>query len=260
MLTNKDIHRFFWQVLVVLTLMLLSAVLFSQMIVRDYKNQILTHDYKIVGYMLEHGARPSDVSSAFAAEESEQLISAGKSFLQIQGYKENMNSRLPPNANELLIRYRLIFVLFAGLLGFLLLIAFFQYFKRQQNTIEKADTVIKAFMAGDTNIRIDSDEEGSLFKLFASINAMATSLNSHIETEKSTKDFLKNMISDISHQLKTPLAALKMYNEIMQEESGNEETVKIFTVKTEISLERMEILIQNLLKITPGSGTRASKT
>lgn len=250
MLTNEDIHRFFWQVFVVLTLMLLSAVLFSQMIVRDYKNQILTHDYKIVGYMLEHGARPSDVSSAFAAEESERLISAGKSFLQIQGYKENMTSRLLPGANELLIRYRLIFVLFAGLLGFLLLIAFFQYFKRQQNTIEKADTVIKAFMAGDTNIRIDSDEEGSLFKLFASINAMATSLNSYIETEKSTKDFLKNMISDISHQLKTPLAALKMYNEIIQEESGNEEIIKNSTVRTESSLERMEILIQNLLKIT----------
>lgn len=41
-----------------------------------------------------------------------------------------------------------------------------------------------------------------------------------------------------------------MYNEIIQDESGNEETVKKFTSKTENSLERMEILIQNLLKIT----------
>lgn len=58
--------------------------------------------------MLEHGASPSDVSSALATEESDQLISNGKSFLQIQGYKENMTSRLLPGANELLIRYRLI--------------------------------------------------------------------------------------------------------------------------------------------------------
>lgn len=143
--------------------MLLSAVLFSQMIVQDFKNQILTHDYKIVGYMLEHGASPSDVSSALAAEESDQLISTGKSFLQIQGYKENMTSRLLPGANELFIRYRLIF--------------------------------------------------------------------------------------NISHQLKTPLAALKMCNEIMQDECENEETVKKFTVKTENTIERIEILIQNLLKI-----------
>jgi hypothetical protein len=145
--------------------MLLSAVLFSQMIVQDVKNQILTHDYKIVGYMLEHGASPSDVSSALAAEESDQLISTGKSFLQIQGYKENMTSRLLPGANELLIRYWLIFVLFAGLLGSLLLIAFLLYFNRQQNTIEKANTAINAFMSGDATARIDSDEEGSLYKL-----------------------------------------------------------------------------------------------
>lgn len=54
---------------------------------------------------------------------------------------------------------------------------------------------------------------------------MATSLNAHIEAEKHTKEFLKDTISDISHQLKTPLAALKMYNEIVQEESDNEDVV-----------------------------------
>ena len=44
---------------------------------------------------------------------------------------------------------------------------------------------------------------------------MAAALKSKQEAEHKTKEFLKNMISDISHQLKTPLAALKMYNEIV---------------------------------------------
>ncbi|MHB8126829.1 MAG: sensor histidine kinase [Desulfitobacteriaceae bacterium] len=134
--------------------------------------------------------------------------------------------------------------------GTLILTAFFLYFKRQQSVIERANLSINAFMGGDTTTRIDSEEEGGLSKLMASINGMATSLNAHIEREKHTKEFLRETISDISHQLKTPLAALKMYNEIMQEESANEETLKKFTAKTDDALERMEILIQNLLKIT----------
>ena len=57
------------------------------------------------------------------------------------------------------------------------------------------------------------------------------------------------MISNISHQLKTPLAALSMYTEIMQGEPGKEEAVRIFTEKSMRSLERMEHLIQSLLKM-----------
>ena len=51
------------------------------------------------------------------------------------------------------------------------------------------------------------------------------------ESEHKTKEFLKNTISDISHQLKTPLAALEMYQEIMEAEPDNAETVKEFSKK-----------------------------
>ncbi len=248
--TNKDIRNFFWVIVAVLIMLLLSSLIFSQVIVHDFKVQMLTHNYEVAGYLLEHGANPSDVSAAFAAEKSEQEISTGKSLLQTLGYKTDINNRLLPDANMLLSRYRLICVLFVVICGTLILTAFSLYFKRQQNAIEKANTSISTFMSGASTARIDSDEEGSLSKLFASINAMATSLNAHIEAEKHTKEFLKDTISDISHQLKTPLAALKMYNEIVQEESDNEDVVKKFTVKTGNALMRMETLIQNLLKIT----------
>lgn len=237
--------------MVILILLLISGLIFSQIIIHDFKSQLISHDYEIAGYLLEGGVNPSDITSAITDKKSEQQISSGKVLLQSIGYKATINNSLLPKANLLLSRYRLIFSLLAILTGTLLLVIFFLYFKRQQRDIEKANSSINDFMGGNTSARLNSEEEGGLFKLFASVNVMATSLNAHIEKEKNTKEFLKDTISDISHQLKTPLTALKMYNEIiMQEENINEDTVKRFSVKIESALERMETLIQNLLKIT----------
>ena len=65
------------------------------------------------------------------------------------------------------------------------------------------------------------------------------------------KKFLKDTISDISHQLKTPLAALTMYQEIIESEpekcrkrSNSLRRRWVFTLK------RMEQLILSMLKIT----------
>lgn len=64
------------------------------------------------------------------------------------------------------------------------------------------------------------------------------------------KLFLRDTLSDISHQLKTPLAALNVYNGIIQEEAKDLSTIKDFTALSEHELDRIETLVQNLLKIT----------
>ena len=74
-------------------------------------------------------------------------------------------------------------------------------------------------------------------------------LKAKSETEHKTKEFLKSTISDISHQLKTPLAALMMYQEIIEAEPDNTETVKKFSQKTGTALKRIEQLILSMLKI-----------
>lgn len=143
-------------------------------------------------------------------------------------------------------------LLFAGILIIICVIffAFFHYFSKQQKKLDLAGTVIQTFMTGDISARLESEEEGSLSRLFSSINLMATSLSAHIETERKTKDFLKRTIEDISHQLKTPLASLRMCNEIIRTESENAISVRHFSEKSELALSHMEILIQNLLKIS----------
>ena len=48
--------------------------------------------------------------------------------------------------------------------------------------------------------------------------------------EGKEKEFLRNTISDISHQLKTPLVALNIYNGILQGEAENLPTIKEFPI------------------------------
>lgn len=86
--------------------------------------------------------------------------------------------------------------------------------------------------------------------MFYSINSLAAVLNAHASNELRDKEFLKNTISDISHQLKTPLAALNIYNGLLQEEAEELPTVKEFAALSEKELDRIETLVQNLLKIT----------
>lgn len=126
----------------------------------------------------------------------------------------------------------------------------FNYFSRQNKVMEQAVAQINAYLAGDVNARIECDNEGELYRLFHSVNSLAAVLNAHADNELREKEFLKNTISDISHQLKTPLAALNIYNGLLQDEAEASSNVKEFATLSEQELDRIETLVQNLLKIT----------
>ena len=131
-----------------------------------------------------------------------------------------------------------------------ILLLCFCYFYKQHKIMETAVAKIDDYLIGDTDARIECDDEGEMYKLFHSVNTLVSVLNAHIENEFRTKEFLKDTISDISHQLKTPLAALNIYNGILQSETENLPDLKKFTILSEQELDRIEALVQNLLKIT----------
>lgn len=141
------------------------------------------------------------------------------------------------------------FVCAVGLF-FAILTDLYRYFNEQNKIIENAAAQIAEYSLGNTNARLDCDNEGELYKLFHEVNSLAAVLNSHAEKELKSKEFLKNTISDISHQLKTPLAALNIYNGIMQDSTTDLSEIKEFTHLSEKELDRIETLVQNLLKIT----------
>lgn len=153
---------------------------------------------------------------------------------------------------------RMLYEEFSLLLFFLFLFAAgsvpaicYWYFNRQNKIMEEAVSRIDSYIDGNSDIRIDCDEEGEMYRLFHSVNTLASVLNAHAEKELQSKEFFKSTISDISHQLKTPLAALSIYTGLIQDEAEAEELsgVSEFAALSEKELDRIETLVQNLLKI-----------
>lgn len=139
----------------------------------------------------------------------------------------------------------LLSVLFTGCL----LTTCYWYFKKQDAIMEKAVSQIDSIITGNTDARIPCDEEGELYRLFHCVNSLASICNAQIENGIREKENMKNAMLDISHQLKTPLAALNIYNGILQQEAGEAEELQQFISLSEKELDRIEILVQNLLKL-----------
>lgn len=134
-------------------------------------------------------------------------------------------------------------------MAFAILLFCYRYFKGQNQIMEHAVAEITAYISGDEDARIQCNEEGELFRLFHEVNALVSILNAHAKQALQSKEFLKNTLADISHQLKTPLAALNIYNAILQSEAENPQSIEKFTKLSEQELDRIETLVQNLLKI-----------
>ena len=126
----------------------------------------------------------------------------------------------------------------------------FGYFRQQHKIMENAILQIKEYISGNKEVTIECNDEGELYRLFHEVNSLVAILNAHADNEKSAKKFLKNTISDISHQLKTPLAALNIYIGLIQGEAEGQGAVQEFSRLSEQELDRIEGLVQNLLKIT----------
>ena len=147
-------------------------------------------------------------------------------------------------------QFSLFLLLVSLLAGTSMLAVCCSYFRKQNKIMEQAVSQINAYLDGNLDARIECDYEGELYRLFHAVNSLAAVLNAHADNELREKEFLKNTISDISHQLKTPLAALHIYNGLLQDEDIEVSSVKEFAGLSEQELDRIETLVQSLLKLT----------
>ncbi len=212
---------------IVCVLSLLFAFGISSVLTENFQSSLVNHDYGVAGYLLNHG--DGFVLSAFTDEKGEENILCGLNALSLLGYHETVSIRLLPAVS---VYQNKVLLSLCGLLLFVfaaIYVSLFLYLRRQRKAVWEAGRAIQEFLDGNTASRIECEQTGGLYSLFHQVNELSAILSAHAEKERQTKEFLQGMISDVSHQLKTPLSALKMYQEIISSRTTEPEAVASFS-------------------------------
>lgn len=209
--------------------------------------QLMEHDYEIVGELSQ--GTPIAELGILTGETKDVNIQSGKKLLAAYGYDRESPVQLYQYYWELIIIPIIWFFAFTTIffLG-VLWICLFQCGKIYREIQGLKSTTDHFILDGDYCAPACS--EGDLSALKDSIHALQEKVAFRVEALGKDKEYLKDLLSDISHQLKTPLAALRMYNEIIMDRKNlSEEKKQEFLLLGKQQIDRTDWLVQGLLKM-----------
>ncbi len=236
-------------------LWLLCAGLLSALILREARQSLREREAVIVSGLLAQGVEERTAAAALGGGTAS---AQGWAFLEKTGRGGSAGPAAFPETERLA---RLVPGLLCGsvlLFGLLLLAGSGAALARRETAYRRATEVIEGFLKGDFGKHLPTGEPGGYYRLLFAAEELARALQSRNEEERRSKLFLRDMISDISHQLKTPLAALSLYLDIMESESAPDgdaaaqrapDAVLSFAGRARQSVDRMESLVRTLLKM-----------
>jgi len=147
------------------------------------------------------------------------------------------------------------------LLTSIALVSCFVFFTRwRYREIERLSGYLRQISSGDYTLDVRNNHEGELSILKNDIYKVTMMLSEHRSLLQEDKVKLTNAISDISHQLKTPLTSMLVMVDLVSDPNLDEEKRVEFTTNIRVQLERIEWLVSSLLKLSKiDAGTIAFK-
>ena len=144
--------------------------------------------------------------------------------------------------------------IFAGLFicALLFLVAFYLYIKKREKArwnglIEVIDRINRA----DYEIDFNTMQEGEYAILKDRLYKMSIMLREQAENSRKDKEEIKDALSDISHQLKTPFTSILIMTDALTDDPDMDEAMRtelLRDIKREV--EHVNFLVQNLLKLS----------
>lgn len=97
-------------------------------------------------------------------------------------------------------------------------------------------------------IEISDLNEGELSAFAGKTKKIQEKIELEVDSAKEEKEQIKSLISNLSHQLKTPLSNVMMYRELLEEELPKEQKQQ-FLGKMQVQLNKIDWILQSLFKM-----------
>lgn len=183
-------------------------------------------------------------------KESDENEALGQKILDKYGYGKayNMsgNINFQQHLKYFLVNNLVVFVAIMILIVFIVSVLIRYGF----NNLERLSVNIENLINDKYMIDDDYKEEGVFNRIYSDLNKLSRSLNIKLRNLDKEKESIKGLVTDISHQLKTPLASLKLYNSLLIEEDLDEEERMEFLTTNKKSIDKLHNLIDSLVNIS----------
>ncbi|KEI80195.1 HAMP domain-containing histidine kinase [Clostridium botulinum] len=252
---NPEIKELTFKFSIIFILFAILTTIFIKAELNKLNKDYINQNTLIVGNILsKHPELEDEVilslnSNKDARYNEEKNYKIGKKVLEKYSYDENLDIYKNPILNNFSMNFIYRIIIYFALAIFIIYIIIYDKFKYFYKKAEIFTEASEDIMEGHFSKFIDENKEGDFYILSSKFNLMSNRLEESLLNLKKEKIFLKNIISDISHQLKTPLSSLIMFNELMKDENMPIEDRKNFLKLSDEQLRRMEWLIINLLKV-----------
>ena len=249
-----------------------ESVLFEKITEDRYK-----HDAAVVGYLLEKYPQDREIIVKSVIGDNNKYIESGANTLAKYGYTSKTSDLIDKSENKvkmMIIFFVFLFAVFSIIIlviaikamGYVLKIFEVMYSKmknifntvdniKHSNTLNKNDNKTDNALQERESIENDSVDLNKYNEnLLCRINMISEKAerNMRINMRKieNEKENVKSLVTDISHQLKTPLANVELYNTLLAEEGISDEERLEFLETEGIAIEKLKMLIDSLINIS----------
>lgn len=249
MLESKELKKLIVGEIILFGITLLLGFFFYRFIDLKYKREFVKNNgYMISALLNKHPELEDEVITSILSGGGN--FEEGKAILEKYGLDETGTLNYLEHFHNLqteIIASTLLLILVI----FILLSFSYWYFLYQQNKkLNSISEYMNEVLHGKYNLDIKNYEEGNISTLKNDIYKLTVKLKEGRDQSLQDKKELEQVLSDISHQIRTPLTSMYVINDLFSKEDIDALTKQQFLEKNRIQLERIEWLVTTLLKMS----------
>lgn len=230
--------------IMVFVIIMTTNIIISLNIYDNYNKKETNDKYLVIGNIINSN---NDKDKLILGYLHNQNIDIGKDYLN-DNITLNINNQIyNHNLKRNLIIYSVSSTFICYILFMLLIIL---YKKSQDKMINEISNYMNSVLNGNYSLDIRSYEEGRLSILKNDIYKITVKLKEQTDMAINEKNNLEMILSDISHQIKTPLTSMYVINDLLKSDKLSKKEKIEFLNKNESQLERIEWLVTSLLKLS----------